>query len=208
MPEPITIAFSCFKGGVGKTTLAIHCAQRWAERLGAGVVQLIDTDTQKNAIKFLPAMPQVLAEDADTATASTVRVRVVDTAPTLTAALVQVLLEARFVVVPVMGYGAVEGLAKLEKTIEEARGLNPVIETVYALPIQHPTANSAAFIEAALRGMHGPQVLASTVRRADAFEVAWLRQTTIFNDAPQSSAAQQMRALCDELFERFRLGER
>ncbi len=45
------VAFMASKGGVGKTTLALHCAIE-AQRLGLGPVSLIDTDPQGSALNW------------------------------------------------------------------------------------------------------------------------------------------------------------
>lgn len=47
----LTIGVMSSKGGVGKTTLALHCAIE-AERLGLGPVSLVDTDPQGSAVNW------------------------------------------------------------------------------------------------------------------------------------------------------------
>lgn len=203
MRKPVTVAFACEKGGAGKTSTCVHIAHAFARRLGRGVVQLIDRDGQRNAVEFLPAMPQVLAEDA-----LTVKVRLIDTPPSLGSALRQSLLEADHVVVPINSFAALQGLHGLEETMSALQTQRPTPFAVhYLATMQHATAKSSQLVQNALRARYRSSVLQNTVRRSDAFESAWMVGLTVFDYAPKSAAAMQMQAVCDELFECLKLSE-
>jgi chromosome partitioning protein len=203
MTEPLTVVLACQKGGVGKTSTCVHLAYAWAQKLGCGSVQLIDRDHQKSAARFLPQMPQVMAHDADS-----VRVRLIDTPPTLGIELSDSLREADHVVVPINSFAAMEGLKGLEETMQKIRAqrLTP-FAVHYLATMQHPTAKSSELVQNTLRTRYRTQVLTATVRKSDAFESGWIMKQTVFEYAPKSAAAQQMQAVCDELFNRLKLQE-
>lgn len=106
----MVVVFASQKGGSGKTTLAGHIAVE-AERTGAGPVAIIDTDPQGSLAKWwnvraahTPAFVQTtipnLGRDIEHLSNDGVRLIIVDTPPSVTSSIVDVVTHADLVVVP------------------------------------------------------------------------------------------------------------
>ena len=104
------IVFASQKGGSGKTTLAGHIAVE-AERQGAGPVALIDTDPQGSLAKwwnaraepnpaFIQSVFSNLFHDLDRARSEGFQLVVIDTPPSVTRAISEVVSFADLVVAP------------------------------------------------------------------------------------------------------------
>ncbi|HEY8593950.1 MAG TPA: ParA family protein [Devosiaceae bacterium] len=98
------------KGGSGKTTLAGHIAVR-AELAGAGPVAIIDTDPQGSLAKwwnareaeapaFIQASLPTLGSDIAQLRDSGFRLIIIDTPPSVTSSIVEVVTHADLVIVP------------------------------------------------------------------------------------------------------------
>ena len=106
----LTIATLAQKGGVGKTTLALHWAVE-AVRLGQGPVAVVDMDTQRSAVRWAARRdaeePRVLQADADNVGRAVEAVRehgfelvLLDTMPRIAASSVEAAKLADFAVIP------------------------------------------------------------------------------------------------------------
>lgn len=106
----MVVVFASQKGGSGKTTLAGHVAVH-AELSGAGPVAIIDCDPQGSLAKWwnareshAPAFVQTsipnLGRDIEALRNNGIRLIVVDTPPSVTSSIVEVVTHADLVVVP------------------------------------------------------------------------------------------------------------
>lgn len=106
----MVVVFASQKGGSGKTTLAGHVAVE-AEKCGAGPVAIIDTDPQGSLAKWwnarasqTPAFVQTtipnLGRDIEQLHRDGIRLVIVDTPPSVTSSIVDVVTHADLVIVP------------------------------------------------------------------------------------------------------------
>lgn len=106
----LVIAVASQKGGSGKTTLSRHIAVQ-AERMGAGPVAMIDMDPQRSLsdwwderaeptpVLVRTSVPR-LAEDIQRLQAHGIELLVIDTPPTITSMIGEVIKLADLVVIP------------------------------------------------------------------------------------------------------------
>lgn len=106
----MVVVFASQKGGSGKTTLAGHVAVH-AEKSGAGPVAIVDTDPQGSLAKWwnaraaqTPAFVQTsiadLGRDIDRLHQEGIKLVIVDTPPSVTSSIVDVVTHADLVIVP------------------------------------------------------------------------------------------------------------
>lgn len=106
----MVVVFASQKGGSGKTTLAGHVAVQ-AEKSGAGPVAIIDTDPQGSLAKWwnaraaqTPAFVQTsipnLGKDIEHLHNDGIKLIIVDTPPSVTSSIVDVVTHADLVIVP------------------------------------------------------------------------------------------------------------
>ena len=199
------------KGGVGKTTIALHLAGGWA-RSGARVT-LIDADPQGSALDWaaqraregVPRLFGVLGLPRDTLhheapeIARSADYVVIDGPPRVAGLMRSALLAADLVLIPVQpspfdGWASAELLALLG----EARIFRPNLVARFVLNrvqrrtiIAQDTASSLAD--------HDPPLLASRIGQRIAFADAARTGRLVYDDAPTGDAARDIARLAVEI---------
>jgi len=142
-------------------------------------------DVLKKAIKKLPEPDFIL----------------IDTPPSLGMLLINALVAADEVIVPVETRAlAVQGLGDLIDSLEETRErINPKLDDPWILMTRKVRTRLSREIEEGLRERMGSRVLTSTIREAVRIAEAPAHHKTICDYAPESAVADDFKALAAEV---------
>ena len=203
------ITLSSLKGGTGKTSLSVHLAHAIA--LSGNRVILIDADPQASASDWAaarddkPPFPVVgmardtLHRDLDELTADYAHA-VIDTPPRVSALARSAILAADLVLIPVQPSSYdVWAAAETVKLIEEAQQFKPDIKAAFVINRRIVNTSLGSEVAAALAD-YSPPVLESAIAQRIGFAEASAGYT-VLEDAPKSAAANEIRALADNVLE-------
>lgn len=195
------------KGGSGKTTLSGHIAVQ-AERQGAGPVAIIDTDPQGSLAEwwnsrtddsplFAKTTLDKLEQDLAALQAGGVRLAVIDTPPSVTAAIRQVMNLASLVVIPIRP--SPHDLRAAAATVDLAETL----DRSFVFVVNGATARARITADAAVTlSQHGTVAPVTLHHRTD-FASSMIDGRTVMECDPRSRSAAEVVALWDYLASRL-----
>ncbi len=201
------ITFSSLKGGTGKTSLSVHLAHAIA--LSKRRVLLADADPQHSASDWAAAreekspfpvvgiarntlhrdLPELI-ENYDHC--------VIDTPPRVSALARSAILAADLVLVPVQPSSYdVWAAAETVQLIEEARGFKPDLKACFVINRRIVNSAIGREVEEALKDYSLP-ILKTAIAQRVAFAEA-SSGYTVFESAPGSAAAKEIKQLAKEV---------
>lgn len=201
------IVFASRKGGSGKTTLTGHLAVE-AGRTGHGPIALIDTDPQGSALEWgrqrTDPLPTVVQSSVDEIDADLIRLRdeghrmvMIDTPPSATAAISEIVRVADLVVVPCRP--SPHDLRAVGATVDIVeRWGRPMI-----FAVNSATRRARITAEAAVAlSQHGTVAPVTIHHRVD-FAGSMVDGRTVMDIAPEGDSAKEIRALWTYVHERL-----
>lgn len=201
-----TIAFISQKGGVGKTTLALHLAVSWSRQ--GQKVAILDLDPQASAANWgdrraeetpvvRAAPPSRLPQEMNLVRDAGGEVVLIDTAPHSDTATVGAAKAADLVIIPCRP--SILDLEALSNTIELVQTTNVAVVAILNAVVPHvPDARQTEVAIAEL----GAEICPVRVSRRVAFSRALLRGLTAEEYEPQGKAAEEIRQLFQVISER------
>lgn len=206
----MVIAFSGFKGGTGKSALAVNTAAQWA-RAGRRV-RLLDLDTnQKDTLWFAPSL-QVLGVEVLESCADRVRQQiaeaqgagcVLDTGPSATRDMAAALAVATVVVVPIAGVLAFKNISPFRRALEDARRLNPRLQVLYVLTFQDRSIKDFALLQAEAAQVLGAELLPCLIHRRALWEKAARERQDLETFNARHLATREAQAFACALWDRM-----
>ena len=201
------ITLSSLKGGTGKTSLSVHLAHAIA--LSGNRVILIDADPQASASDWAaarddtPPFPVVgmardtLHRDLGEITKDYAHA-VIDTPPRVSALARSAILAADLVLIPVQPSSYdVWAAAETVKLIGEAQQYKPDIKAAFVINRRIVNTSLGGEVAAALSD-YSPPVLEAAIAQRISFAEASAGYT-VLEDAPKSAAADEIKALADNV---------
>jgi chromosome partitioning protein len=204
----LTIAVIAQKGGVGKTTLALHLA---VEAAKSGLVSIIDIDPQSSAAQWSdgrvldqPAVvaypPARLAIALQGVRRSGAQVVFIDTAPAVESPALAAVRAADFCLI--VSRPGILDLRSIGANVEIAKLANkPVAVVINAAPAQGPQAMTAT---ETVHKWYGVEVCPIIVHQRAMFGHALVQNKCAQEMEPASKAAAEVAALWDWLAQRAR----
>lgn len=195
------------KGGSGKTTLSGHIAVQ-AERQGAGPVAIVDADPQGSLSEwwntradgtplFAKTSLETLERDLAALQSAGVRLAVIDTPPSVTTAIRQVMNVASLVVIPIRP--SPHDLRAAAATVDLAEAL----DRAFVFVVNGATARARITADAAVTlSQHGTVAPVTLHHRTD-FASSMIDGRTVMECDPRSRSAAEIVALWEYLAARL-----